>query len=58
MEQDLYEIYDGADYLVASKLELNTALILIRALYNEYYKEVGLEFTIRCMPRATIKQDA
>lgn len=57
MEQDLYAIYDGADCLVASELELNTALILIRALYNEYYKEDGLEFTIKRMPKTAIEQN-
>lgn len=38
--------------VIASGMDVNTALILIGALYEEYYNEEGMSITIREMDRA------
>lgn len=38
--------------VIASGMDVNTALILIGALYAEYYNEEGMSITIREMDRA------
>ena len=37
--------------VIASRMDVNTALILIRAIYEEFYNEEGMSITIREMDK-------
>lgn len=55
MAERRYELYIGEE-LIAESLSIETALILIKALFSEYYNEEKMEITIREMERS--KNDA
>lgn len=41
-----YEIRDGFDNLIASRMDIEVATILLKALYANYYNELPLTYTI------------
>lgn len=44
---DYYKITDNCGWTIAGQMSLNTAIILVRALFNEYYNEPWMSFTIK-----------
>lgn len=46
MEQYLYYILDEHDNVIASDMTMDTALILLRALFMEYYNEPDISYQI------------
>lgn len=48
MPERRYELYIGEE-LIAESVSIETALILIKALFAEYYNEEKMEITIREM---------
>jgi hypothetical protein len=49
MEEILYsviDINDGPEKVVAKDMTLDNATILLKALFNEYFEEQGLAYTI------------
>jgi hypothetical protein len=49
MEEILYSIIDTNDRpekVIAKDMTLDNATILLKALFNEYFKEPGLSYTI------------
>ena len=49
MNEELYEIYDEKNNLIASYLTRKNALTLIDALFVQYYDDVELSLTIKRM---------
>ena len=52
MGERKYKVIIGTD-VVAENVELRTATILVRALFEEYYNDYTLAVTIKEMDRAT-----
>ena len=54
MDEILYSIIDtndGPEKVIAKDMTLDNATILLKALFNEYFREQGLSYTIvRQMP--------
>ena len=48
MPERRYELYIGEE-LIAESLSIETALILIKALFSEYYNEKNMKITIQEM---------
>lgn len=46
MEQYLYSILDEHDNVIASDMTMDTALILLKALFMEYYNEPDISYQI------------
>ena len=46
MEQYLYYILDEHDNVIASDMTMDTALILLKALFMEYYNEPDISYQI------------
>lgn len=46
MEQYLYYILDEHDNVIASDMTMDTALILLKALFSEYYNEPDISYQI------------
>lgn len=46
MEQYLYNILDEHDNVIASDMTMDTALILLKALFSEYYNEPDISYQI------------
>lgn len=46
MEQYLYSILDEHDNVIASDMTMDTALILLKALFMEYYNESDISYQI------------
>ena len=46
MEQYLYYILDEHDNVIASDMTMGTALILLKALFSEYYNEPDISYQI------------
>ena len=46
MEQYLYYILDEHDNVIASDMTMDNALILLKALFMEYYNEPGISYQI------------
>lgn len=46
MEQYLYYILDEHDNIIASDMTMDTALILLKALFMEYYNEPDISYQI------------
>ena len=42
--------------VIASDMDINTALILIEAVYEKFYNEEGISITIREMDRAKVNE--
>lgn len=55
MSERIYKLYIREE-IIAESLSIETALILIKALFSEYYNEEKMEITIREMERS--KNDA
>lgn len=49
MNEELYEIYDENNHLIASYLTRQNALILIDALFVHYYNDFKLALTMKKM---------
>lgn len=49
MSEILYKIKDEYGRTIASHMNVNTALILIKAYFNEYYADEDIKFTIEKM---------
>ena len=51
MSERIYKLYIGEE-LIAESVSIETALILIKALFSEYYNEEKMEIKIREMERS------
>lgn len=50
MGEDLYMVLEG-NTILASKMTLDTALIMVKGYFEHYYEEPRLTVTIERMPR-------
>lgn len=50
MGEDLYMVLEG-NTILASKMTLDTALIMVKGYFDHYYEEPRLTVTIERMPR-------
>lgn len=46
MEERTYVVYDECGHVVAERMDLDTAIILIKALMNTYYNDWSVKYTI------------
>lgn len=46
MEERTYAIKDELGHIVAERLSIETAMILLEALMNKYYNDWSVEYTI------------
>ena len=51
MPERIYKCYIGEE-LIAESVSIETALILIKALFSEYYNEERMKITIQEMERS------
>ena len=51
MPERIYKLYIGEE-LIAESVSIETALILIKALFVEYYNEKNIKITIQEMERS------
>lgn len=56
MSTKKYEIVMD-NVVIASDMDVNTALILIEAIYKKYYNEEGMSIAIREMDRAKVNEN-
>jgi hypothetical protein len=58
MEEILYSVIDtndGPEKVIAKDMTLDNATILLKALFNEYFREQGLSYMIvRQLPDAVV----
>lgn len=47
MIEDKYEIWDSDNNMLADNLRIDVAMIVVRALFENWYNETGLELKIR-----------
>jgi len=47
MIEDKYEVLDDNNTLLADNMRIDVAMIFVRALFEEWYNETGLELKIR-----------
>lgn len=47
---DYYAIYYN-EIVIAEKMTLETALLLLKALMTEYWKETDIQYTLKKMPQ-------
>jgi hypothetical protein len=56
MERQKYELWIG-ETKIASEMEIDDALVLVKALYEKYYMETDMEITIKPMARCEVKEN-
>lgn len=57
MNDKKYEVLIGKE-VVATRMDIKTATILIRALFEEYYNEYPLTISVREMERCEVCENA
>lgn len=57
MSEKRYEVLDECNYVIATEMDLRTALLLMKAFCEEYYMET-VKLTLKEMDRCDVDKEA